>query len=286
MRVSCTLRVLPRLVFLMLIVALAGCSVFSKKVDPLDTLPVDQLYERGKTSIDRGNYDVAARTFQRLTSRFPFGAYSEQSQLDLAYAQYKMNKPDDAYSTANRFIKTYPTHKHVDYAYYLRGLINFDREEGLLERYVGLDMTTRDQSYLQQSFEDFGALIKRYPQSLYAADARQRMVHLRNGMAQSELNVALYYLRRGAYVGAVNRAQHVLETYDRTPQASDALAVMAESYKKLGQDALAQDSERVLKLNHPNHPYFSGDWPQWRSTFWKLVPLTNRGAKPTPSNTR
>ena len=281
MRVSPVFRAASRLLLLLALVALVGCSMFGKKrEDPLETLGVEALYERGKLANDRGNYDAAVRTFGRLVARFPFGPYTEQAQIDQAYAQYKMNKPDDAYSTINRFIKTYPTHKHVDYAYYLRGLINFDREEGLLERYVGLDMTQRDQTFLRQSFDDFSSLVRRYPESRYTPDATQRMVHLRNGMAQAEINIALYYLRQGANVAAANRAKTVIETYDGAPQVGDALAILVKSYHELGQESLSDDTARVLQLNYPNHPALSQGWPVWRSNWWKLIPLSNRGAKP------
>ncbi len=287
MRVSRFDRVAVRALLLLLVVALSGCSLFGKKkADPLETLPVEQLYERGKVANDKGNYDVAVRTFTRLVARFPFGPYTEQAQIDQAYAQYKMNKPEDAYSTIGRFIRTYPTHKHVDYAYYLRGLINFDREEGLLERYAGLDRTQRDQSFVRQAFDDFSELVKRYPTSRYAEDARQRMIYLRNGMAQAELNVALYYLRRGAYVAASNRAKAIIENYDRSPQTGDALAIMMQSYRNLGQEALAADTERVLKANSPQHPALDGGkWPDWRSNWWRLIPLSQRGSKPPPDLT-
>ncbi len=208
---------------------------------------------------------------------FPFGPYTEQSQINLAYAQYKTDKPDDAYSTINRFIKTYPTHKHIDYAYYLRGLINFSRSGRFLENWVGQDMSKRDQANLRQSFDDFGELIKRYPRSRYASDAHQRMVYLGNMMAQSELNVAFYYLRRGVYVAAANRAKDVIETYPQSYQSRDALAIMALSYRKLGQEKLAADAASVLKLNYPDHPYFEGNWPDWHSNLWKVLPLANRG---------
>lgn len=272
-------NVLVRIVLLVLVIALSGCSLFhhGNKGDPLDTLPVGELYQKGVDALDAGNNDFAARSFQRLISRFPFGVYTEQAQLNLAYAQFKANKPDDAYSTINRFIKTYPTHKHIDYAYYLRGLINFDRSGGFLERYVGENMTKRDQANQRQSFDDFGALVTRYPQSRYAADGRMHMVYLRNMMAQAELNIALFYLKRNAYVAAANRAKTIIETYPQAAQVGDALAIMVESYRKLGQDKLADDSERVLKLNYPDHPYFKGHWPSYRSNLWKLIPLSNRG---------
>jgi outer membrane protein assembly factor BamD len=279
MRVSRLSRLIARIALVTLLAALAGCSLFhrGKKGDPLDTLPVEQLYEHGVDALQGGNSDLASRSFERLVARFPFGPYTEQSQINLAYAQYKDGKPDDAYSAVNRFIKTYPTHRHIDYAYYLRGLINFNRSAGMIERYVGQDMSKRDQANLRQSFDDFGALVTRYPASAYTADSRQRMVYLRNVMAQSELHIAVFYLRRNAYVAAANRAKAIVETYPQSPQAGDALAIMVESYKNLGQPKLADDAERELKLNEPDHPFFSGHWPEYRSWYWKLVPLSNRG---------
>jgi outer membrane protein assembly factor BamD len=279
MRVSRTFRLVAGLALLALVFALAGCSLFHKgnKGDRMDTMTVEELYQQGVDSTETSNWDLASRSFERLVARFPFGPYTEQSQINLAYAQYKNDKPDDAYSTINRFIKTYPTHKHIDYAYYLRGLINFNRSAGFIERYVGQDMTKRDQANLRQSFDDFGALVTRYPQSQYTADSRQRMVYLRNVMAQSDLHIAVFYLKRNAYVAAANRSKAIVETYPQSPQAGDALAIMVESYKKLGQDKLADDAERVLKLNYPNHPFFSGNWPQSRAWYWKMIPLGNRG---------
>ncbi len=271
MRVS----VLIRLVFLVALLALGACSR-GKKADPVETLPVDQVYALAKEALQNGNLDRAARTYERLVARFPFGAYTEQAQLELAYAQYKDHKEEEAYSSINRFIKTYPTHKHIDYAFYLRGLINFGRSDGLLERYVSRDETKRDQAYALQSFEDFSELVKRYPDSRYAGEARQRMIHLRNNMAQAEVGVALFYLRQKAYVAAANRAEKVVETYQRTPQAGDALAVMSESYARLGQEKLSADARRVLELNYPEHPYLKGQYPPKRHAWKRLIPFTDR----------
>ncbi|MEO8671025.1 MAG: outer membrane protein assembly factor BamD [Tahibacter sp.] len=265
-----------RVAFLALLLVLVGCSRAGKKGDPSETLPVDELYSKAKTSLEKGNNGNASKLYERLIARFPFGPYTEQSQLELAYSQLKDHKEEEAYSSINRFIKTYPTHKHIDYAYYLRGLINFDRSNGLLERYIERDQSRRDQGFSQQSFEDFNELIKRYPESVYALDSRQRMIYLRNGMAQAELGVALYYLRIKAYVAATNRAEHLVENYQRTPQAADALAVMSESYKQLGQDKLSTDARRVLELNYPEHPYLQGRWPEKRHYWKRLVPLVNR----------
>jgi len=263
------------LVFVSLFFA-AACSRV-KKDDVAETLPVEAMYAEAKSSLESGNLDRSLKYYKRLIARFPFGPYTEKSQMELAYAEFKARKPDDAYSSINRFIKTYPTHGEIDYAYYLRGLINFERESGLLERYVNMDMTKRDQGFARQSFDDFSELLNRYPESRYAEDARQRMIYLRNAMAQAELNIAEYYLRRGAYVAAANRSKYIVENYQRTPQAGDALAIMTASYKSLGQAKLAEESEQVLKLNYPDHPYFHGDWPP-QPAFWKrIVPFTNKG---------
>nr|WP_306673564.1 outer membrane protein assembly factor BamD [Tahibacter caeni] len=272
MRVS----VLIRLVFVVALLALGACSRGGKKADPVETLPVDQVYALGKEALQNGNLDRAARTYERLVARFPFGPYTEQAQLELAYTQYKDHKEEEAYSSVNRFIKTYPTHKHIDYAFYLRGLINFGRSDGLLERYINRDETKRDQAYALQSFEDFSELVKRYPDSRYAGEARQRMIYLRNNMAQAEVGVALFYLRQKAYVAAANRAEKVVETYQRTPQAGDALAIMSEAYAKLGQEKLSADARRVLELNYPEHLYLKGQYPPKRHAWKRLIPFTDR----------
>ena len=270
-------RLTLRLIVVLLAVLLASCTSARKQSrDKLATAPVAELYEIGTNALDRSNWGRATQTFERLISRFPFGDYTEQAQLDLAYAQYKAGKPEDAYSTVNRFIRTYPAHAHIDYAYYLRGMINFDRSRGLVESWIGKDMSKRDQAYLRQSFDDFGALLTRYPASRYAPDARQRMIHLRATMAQSELHVAMYYLRTGAYVGAATRAKHIIETYPRTTQTGDALAIMVRSYEQLGEDELAADARRVLELNYPQHALLTtGHWPPRRALYKRAIPLMN-----------
>jgi outer membrane protein assembly factor BamD len=261
-----------KLCALALVVLAAGCHREAKK-DEVEVLPVDQMYAKAKAALDDSNYGRAIKYDERLIARFPFGAYTEQATLDLAYAQYKTGKPEDAYSTINRFIKTYPTHKHVDYAFYLRGVINFDRDKGFLDRYANQDMTKRDQGNTLQSFEDLNDLVTRYPDSRYTADARQRMIYLRDNLARGDLNVAMFYLHRGAYVAAINRSKDILEKYQRTPAAGDALAIMTVSYKSLGQEKLAEDSERVLKLNYPEHAYFHGRFPDYPHWWWRMVPF-------------
>ena len=268
MRFSASLKVL-----LLLVVLAAGCHRGTKKGDEVEYLPVEQMYSIAKAALDDHNYGKVIKYDERLIARFPFGAYTEQATLDLSYAQYKTGKPEDAYATVNRFIKTYPTHKHADYAYYLRGIINFDRDKGFLDRYANQDMTKRDQGNTLQSFEDFNDLVTRYPSSRYAADARQRMIYLRDNLARGDVNVAEFYLQRGAYVAAINRSKDILEKYQRTPAAGDALAIMTVSYKSLGQEKLAGDSERVLKINNPDHTYFNGRFPKYPHWWWRMIPF-------------
>jgi outer membrane protein assembly factor BamD len=264
---------LSRLLLLCLVaLTLSACGRFGKE-DPLETLPVDALYADGKQALERGNAARAQRYFKRLIARFPFGPYTEQAQLELAYTYLIGRQPEEATSAVNRFIRTYPTHPHIEYAYYLRGLINFDRERTALSRIGGLDMTRRDQGAPRQAFDDFAELLQRYPNSRYSADARQRMVYLRNQLARYEINVATYYLQRRAYVGALSRAEFILENYPQTEYIGDALAVMAESYRQLGQTTLEADTRRVLELNHPNHAYFEGGWPRQQAKWKQLIPF-------------
>jgi outer membrane protein assembly factor BamD len=268
MRVS----VLLKIFLVLLVIVAAGCS-HDKKADDADVLPVDQMYTTAKDALMAGNLGKAIRYYQRLIARFPFGAYTEQATIELAFAQYKNDKPEDAYSTIGRFIKTYPTNKHADYGYYLRGVINFDRDRGLLDRYANQDMTKRDQGNTLQSFEDLSELLTKYPDSRYAPDARQRMIYLRDNLARAQLHVAVFYLERGAYVAAINRSKDIIEKYQRTPEAGDALAIMVMSYKSLAQEKLAADTERVLQLNYPDHPYFHGNFPPSQHWWTRMVPF-------------
>ena len=264
---------------MMFVVAGSGCSrlhvpkLFSHKDDKTETLPVEKLYALGHLSLENGNMGAAQTTYKRLVSRFPYGPYTEQAQLDLAYAQYKDAKYDDASSTVNRFIRTYPTHRHVDYAYYLKALINFNRDNAILSRLARLDTSQRDQGSPRQSFNDFADLLRRFPNSRYAPDARQRMVYLREELAKHEIGVGLYYLSRKAYVAAANRGQYVIVNFPQSQYDGDALALMAESYKRLGNTKLADDAKRVLQQNHPDHPWLAGRWPRGKGVLSSLNPF-------------
>jgi outer membrane protein assembly factor BamD len=271
------LPVLKALVVIALVVSLSACSIFRSKHDSIDTMPVDALYNKAHVSLEKSDYAAAGKAFERLIARFPSGEYNEQAQLELAYAQYKANRPDDALSTTNRFIKTYPTNKHVDYAYYLRGLINFDRTGGAIERLLKRSdqQSRRDQAYNLQAFDDFSELARRFPDSAYTADARQRMIYLRNVLAQYEINVAEFYLRNKAYVASADRAQYVIEHYQQAPQTGDALAILARSYLSMDQKAQSEQVRKVLALNYPDHPYLDDPkWPHAPSTLRKMVPFS------------
>lgn len=262
-----------RLLLLALLPLFVACGN-RVRIEASETMPVDAMYAEAKRSLDENEIDRAVKFYERLVARFPYGRYHEQAQIELAYALYRDNKPDEALSAINRFIKIYPTHPRIDYALYLRGLVNFNRRVGLLEKYFSDDITRRDLQYARQSFQDFGELVSKYPNSEYAGDARLRMLHLRNGLANAELMVASYYFRRGAYVAAANRAKFLLETYQEAPAAADALAVMAESYRRLGRTQLGDETEQVLKLNYPEHPYLAGEWPAKRSAWKQLNPFS------------
>ncbi|MGI0025797.1 MAG: outer membrane protein assembly factor BamD, partial [Nitrososphaera sp.] len=186
--------------------------------------------------------------------RYPFGDFSKQAQLDLAYAYYKTEESASAIAACDRFIKLYPTSPHVDYAYYLKGLANFNQGKGLAQRYLPSDLSQRDPGASLQAFRDFTELTKHFPNSRYIRDVRKRMMYLRNILAQHEVNVANFYLWRGAFLAAANRALYVVENYQQAPAMPEALALLVRAYKALQLEELAADTLRVLERNYPNHP--------------------------------
>ncbi len=248
---------LTMLVFLLIgVLLLQGCG--GKKELLEEDQQAAELYQAARDSLSARNYNQAITLYKQLRNRFPFGRYAEQGQLDLAYAYHEAGEPENVTATVERFIRTYPTHPNVDYAYYLRGLTYYEQNIGFLSRMFPERISTRDQANAKLSFDYFSELVRRYPQSRYVPDARQRMVFLRNNLAAYEVEVARYYIRRKAYVAAVNRAKYVLETYPQTSAIGDALATMARAYKKMNLPELAADAERVLALNVPDHPYLTG----------------------------
>jgi len=246
------------LVLALALAAASGCESFGKREDKTKDWSAQRLYDEGKAALNGGDYETAIDMYEKLEARYPFGAYAQQGLLELAYAYYKFEEPASAIAAADRFIKLYPQHPNVDYAYYLKGLVNFNRGRGfiaaIVERYIPNDDAQRDTGALRDAFNDFAELTRRFPDSQYARDANQRMLYLRNTLAEHEIHVARYYMKREAYVAAANRARHVVENYQRTPAVVDGLAIMAKAYKLLGLEDLAADALRVLELNAPGHP--------------------------------
>lgn len=269
-----------RLLALMLaaVVAGSGCArmknVF-KDEDANEGQPVAQLYEKGQKSIRNGNYDAAVITFKRLVAQYPYGPYTEQALIETAYSQFKMGNNDDAISTIDRFLRTYPTHRHTAYMYYLRGLVNSSRDTVFLQRVWRLDASRRDLATPQQAYSDFQIVVDRYPKSRYADDARLRMTQLRDLFARHEIETALYYLRRSAWVAATERARYLLDTYPQSKFQSDAIAVLGEAYTQLGNTGLADSARQELQRTDPKHPWLAGEWPDYPSNFRKLNPFAS-----------
>ena len=243
--------------------ALAGCSGLPD--DETAGWDANKLYSEAKSLMSKGDYEQAIKMFEKLEARYPYGRYAQQAQLDTAYSYYKSKEPDLAVLSAERFIKLHPNHSDVDYAYYLKGLANFNEDLGVLGNVINQDLTQRDPRAALEAFDAFRELVERFPNSKYVADARLRMQYLVNSLAAHEIHVARYYYKRGAYVAAVNRCQSVIALYPNAPSHEEALFLLVASYDKLKLDTLRDDTERVLRQNFPNSKYFSKGTGEW----WK-----------------
>jgi len=236
------------ILLLSLMLALAGCGGNDKR--NAEGPSAEELYSEAQRMLNSQNYPAAIQLYRELTIRFPFGRHAEQALLDMAFAQYRAGQGDAAIDTLNRFLRTYPTHPNTDYAWYLKGLVKYDETMNFLRKMMPGRASDRDQQAAHQSFRDFQELIRRYPESRYIADARQRMVFLRNIMGQYEIQVGEYYARRGAWIAAVNRARYVIENYPGSPAVIDALQLMARAYDNLNMPEVAADTRRVLEHNY------------------------------------
>jgi outer membrane protein assembly factor BamD len=258
------------LAFFLLASALAGCGLFPEQIDETTGWSANKLYARAKEAMADDNYTQAVQYFEKLEARYPFGPYAQQAQLEIAYAYYKDNEPVSAIAACDRFIKLHPNHPHVDYAYYLKGLANFVEDRSLLASIGDQDMSERDPRAAREAFEAFKELASRFPDSKYTPDAVARMKYLVNALASHEVHVGRYYYRRGAYIAAVNRSKYVLEHYQQTPAVEEALALMAQSYDKLGMADLRDDSLRVLAKNYPKSPWLSGEGLKKDKAWWRF----------------
>lgn len=264
-------KTLQRLVLTSVVsVFLCACGGLTKTDDTIGWSE-DKLYSEAKEYMDGTDYAKAVKYFETLETRYPFGKYAQQAQINIAYCNWKDGEQAAALAAADRFIQLHPNHANVDYAYYLKGLINFNDDLGWLGRFSGQDLSERDPTAARNAFDSFKALVTRFPDSQYTPDARQRMQYIANSLGRHEVQVAEHYFKRGAYLAAVNRAQQALKDSEGTPSMEDALIIMIKSYEALGIKDLRDDSERVLKKSFPDSPFFTGiPRKQDKSSWWKV----------------
>ncbi|MEO7774602.1 MAG: outer membrane protein assembly factor BamD [Steroidobacteraceae bacterium] len=235
----------------------------------LARLSSEALYQRAHQALTNRDYEEAIRTYEALTSRFPFTEQARQARLDIIYAYYRQGEKESALDAVEQFIRENPAHPRVDYAWYLRGLIDFERTPFVVERWLRVDFEARPPTTARKSFTAFKTVVEQFPKSIYAHDAQRRMVYLRNRLAEYEIRVARYYTKRGAWVAAARRAEQSIEQYDGAPSMRDALKIMIQAYQKLGYTELAANTERVYKENFPGDPANATDtkhpwWQLWR----------------------
>lgn len=260
---------LLKIAAVVLALSISACSLLPEKIDETKTWSASKLYSEARDELASGNYDKSVQYFGKLESRYPFGTYAQQAQLETAYAYYRQGDQPQALAAAERFIKLHPNHPNVDYAYYLRGLINFNDRVSAFNFLSRQDATERDPKAAREAFDAFKQLVERFPDSTYTPDAIARMKYLVNAMAQYEVHVANYYYKRGAYLAAANRAQYAIKEYREAPALEEALFVMVRSYDALGMTELRDDAERVMKANYPNSVYYKGG-PVKDNPWWKL----------------
>ncbi len=263
------MRSLASLLALFLALFAAGCGLLPEDSDETQGWSANKLYSEAKGAMSDGAYDKAIKYFEKLEARYPYGRFAQQSQLEVAYAYYKQEEKTSAIAACDRFIRLHPNHPNVDYAYYLKGLANFNGDLGLIGYVANQDLTERDPKAARESFEALKELVTKYPESKYAADATARMKYLVNALASHEVHVAHYYMRRGAYVAAINRAQFAVKTYADAPANEEALFIMIRAYDAMGINDLRDDAERVMRKNFPKSEYYARGLNR-SEPWWKL----------------
>ena len=248
---------------------LGGCSLGGDK-DETAGWSAQKLYGEAKDQMSSRGWEKAIKYLEKLEARYPYGRYAQQAQLDVAYCYWKNGERASAIAAADRFIKLYPNHANVDYAYYLKGLVNFNENTGLLSILDNPDMTERDSKGTREAFESFKELALRFPDSKYTEDAHARMRYLVNTLAQYEVHVARYYMKRGAYVAAANRAQYAVQNYPNAPAIEEAVFIMVKAYDALGMEDLRDAADRVMKKNFPQSKYLSAKGFKRDVPWWKL----------------
>ncbi len=229
--------------------SLVACGP-ANEIDPTADWSVEKFYLEARSEMDRGNYLTAIEYYETLESRFPFGKYAMQAQIDVAYAYFKFDEPDSAITAIDRFIKLHPRHPAVDYAFYLKGLVNFERGGNVLDVISGRDLSEFDRNLLLRAYNDFKLMLQRFPSSEYATDARKRMIYLRNELARADFKVANYYASREAWVAVAGRTRFILQNYQGTVVIKSTLELQLKAYKRLGLKQLEDDTQRILDLNY------------------------------------
>jgi len=263
------MRSLAVIAALFLATLVAGCGLLPEVKDETIGWSANKLYTSAKEAMSEGGYTQAIKYFEKLESRYPYGRFAQQAQIDIAYSYWKDNEIPSAIAACDRFIKLHPNHPNVDYVYYLRGLVNFNEDLGLLAVVSQQDMTERDPKGARESFDSFKELVTRFPDSKYTPDAILRMKYLVNALALLEVHVARYYMKRNAYVAAVNRAQYALKNYPEAPATEEALFIMVKAYDLMGMNDLRDDSERIMRKNYPNSVYYTRGLER-EVPWWKL----------------
>jgi outer membrane protein assembly factor BamD len=247
----------------------AGCGLLPESTDETTGWSANKLYAESKAAQSDGAWDKAAKYLEKLEARYPYGRFAQQAQLELGYVYWKGEENGSALAACDRFIKLHPNHPAVDYAYYLKGIINFNEDLGITGYFSSPDMSERDPKAARDSFDAFRELATRFPNSKYTPDAIQRMNYLVNSMASHEIHVARYYIKRGAYVAAANRAQNAIKTYPTAPANEEALFILVTAYDKLGMTDLRDDADRVLRKNFPESRFYT-EGLERKTAWWKL----------------
>jgi outer membrane protein assembly factor BamD len=257
---------------LALLIALVagGCASLSAEKDETVGWSAQRLYGEAKDEMYSRNWEKAIKYLEKLEARYPYGRFAQQAQLDVAYAYWKSGERASAVAAADRFIKLYPNHTNVDYAWYLKGLVNFNENQGIFAVFDNPDMTERDPKGSYAAFESFKEVVTRFPESKYAEDAAARMRFLVNSLAQNEVHVARYYMKRGAYVAAANRAQYAVQNYPNAPAIEEAVFIMVKAYDALGMEDLRNAADRVMRKNFPESKYLNPKGYKRDVPWWKL----------------
>ena len=262
------MRSLAVIAALFVAMLVAGCGLLPEVKDETVGWSANKLYTEAKEAMNDGSYEKAVQYFEKLESRYPYGRFAQQAQIDMAYAYWKDNEPASALAACDRFIKLHPNHPNVDYVYYLKGLINFNEDLGFMGQISQQDMTERDPKGARESFDAFRELVTRFPDSKYTPDAIMRMKYLVNALVSLEVHVARYYMKRNAFLAAINRAQYAVKTYPDAPATEEALFIMVKAYDSLGMNDMRDDAERVMRKNFPNSVYYTRglerDVPWWK----------------------